>query len=424
MIIIRFFQILLILVCSNFHLIAQAKVLLIEDEVDGLQIKLDMIRHAQHEVSIAYYAIYEDESGYRVLAAAVEAARRGVVVRIMVESLASKLSKPLLEYLCRENISVQFFNKFYWKKFYRNIHSLHDKLLIVDDQYYLTGGRNITNNYYSNLYPSKKKFTDIEILVEGESVDQATKYFDHLWNVPFASFLNDNKSKRNQSKIEKIKIKFDSIIQHDLRNDLRRWTDLSVIVAKASFIRDYYDQFPRTRFVTNKMMSLIYEANHTIKAESPYSAPPRLMRRALRSASQKGTKIRIVSNAAFVTDVLVAAAVFDLDRKKYLKWNIRTYEYEGPKTLHSKAMVIDDYISVIGTYNLDNLSYRFNSETITVIEDKAFAAKVSRILDERILLSKPVFTIDNPKSTRNLNWKQKINYAFLKKTSIFSRPFL
>ena len=305
-----------------------------------------------------------------------------------------------------------------------NIHSLHDKLLIVDDQYYLTGGRNITNNYYSNLYPSKKKFTDIEILVEGESVDQATKYFDHLWNVPFASFLNDNKSKRNQSKIEKIKIKFDSIIQHDLRNDLRRWTDLSVIVAKASFIRDYYDQFPRTRFVTNKMMSLIYEANHTIKAESPYSAPPRLMRRALRSASQKGTKIRIVSNAAFVTDVLVAAAVFDLDRKKYLKWNIRTYEYEGPKTLHSKAMVIDDYISVIGTYNLDNLSYRFNSETITVIEDKAFAAKVSKILDERILLSKPVFTIDNPKSTRNLNWKQKINYAFLKKTSIFSRPFL
>ena len=128
MIIRRFFQILLILVCSNFHLIAQAKVLLIEDEVDGLQIKLDMIRHAQHEVSIAYYAIYEDESGYRVLAAAVEAARRGVVVRIMVESLASKLSKPLLEYLCRENISVQFFNKFYWKKFYRNIHSLHDKL--------------------------------------------------------------------------------------------------------------------------------------------------------------------------------------------------------------------------------------------------------------------------------------------------------
>ena len=87
-------------------------------------------------------------------------------------------------------------------------------------------------------------------------------------------------------------------------------------------------------------------------------------------------------------------------------------------------MVIDDYISVIGTYNLDNLSYRFNSETITVIEDKAFAAKVSKILDERILLSKPVFTIDNPKSTRNLNWKQKINYAFLKKTSIFSRPFL
>lgn len=106
----------------------------------------------------------------------------------------------------------------------------------------------------------------------------------------FASFLNDNKSKRNQSKIEKIKIKFDSIIQHDLRNDLRRWTDLSVIVAKASFIRDYYDQFPRTRFVTNKMMSLIYEANHTIKAESPYSAPPRLMRRALRSASQKALK--------------------------------------------------------------------------------------------------------------------------------------
>ena len=66
-----------------------------------------MIRNAKKEVSLAYYAIYEDESGCRVLAAAVEAARRGVTVKIMIESMASKLSKPLLEYLCTENIVVE-----------------------------------------------------------------------------------------------------------------------------------------------------------------------------------------------------------------------------------------------------------------------------------------------------------------------------
>lgn len=408
-----------------FQLNAQPnKAYLINDEVEGLQIKIDMIRNAKKEVSLAYYAIYEDESGCRVLAAAVEAARRGVTVKIMIESMASKLSKPLLEYLCTENIVVEYFNQFRWSKMFKNLTSLHDKLLIVDNKYFITGGRNITNNYYSSLYASKKRFTDLEIFVEGPIASETTDYFNHIWNAPFTSFLNNKYKNKNAKKRKIINDKINTIIKNEKTNNIEYWTNQCTEIQEISFIRDYYHYLPRTRFVTNKILSLIYEADETIKIESPYTAPPRMMRRALRSSAQKGTKIRIVSNAAFATDVLLAAAVFDKDRKKYLKWGVRVYEYEGPNTLHSKTMVIDDKISVIGTYNLDQLSYSLNSETIIVIEDSTFTTKLTKILDQRILNCKPIFTTENPKATRNLNWKQKINFAFMKKTSLFSRPFL
>lgn len=403
---------------------AKDKVYLLEDEREGLQIKIDAIRAAKSEVSLAYYAIYQDESGYRVLASCIEAARRGVHVRIIVESLASKLSKPLLEYLCRENISVQFFNRFHWKKMYSNIHSLHDKLLIVDNKYYITGGRNITNNYYSTLYPSKKSFVDMEILVDGITTHQATRYFNHLWTAPFASFLNNKTKKHNEKKIKNIKVIIDSLIQHDTINDIQIWLIKTKEVERILFVRDYYQEFPRTRFVSNKILSLIYEAQNKIIAETPYASPPKQLRRAMRCSVRKGARVRLVSNAAHATDVLIAAAIYANDRKRYLRWGVKAYEYTGPKTLHSKTMVIDDYISVIGSYNLDQLSFSINSEAITVVSDSAFAQQVTRVLDDRIPLSQPVYTTTNPSPSRLLKLKSKIIFAFLRKTTFATRPFI
>ena len=84
-------------------------------------------------------------------------------------------------------------------------------------------------------------------------------------------------------------------------------------------------------------------------------------------------------------------------------------------------MVIDNKITVIGTYNLDNLSHQFNSETITVIEDTAFAYKVSRILKSRIN-RKTLISAEDELTFRNLKFKQRFLFSIFRKTAFIYRP--
>lgn len=420
--IVRFLLTWIILGLHPIH--AENKVYLLESEAEGLQAKLDLINSAQKEIMVAYYAIYEDDTGLAVLSACVHAAKRGVDVRIIVESLSSRISKGMLDYLCNYNIPVQYFNKFSWKKGWNNITSMHDKLLVVDGKYFITGGRNLTNNYYSKFNRSKKKFIDLEIFTEGEVVSQASKYFNHVWTAPFTKYMNNKVYKTTLKDYKHIEAVLDSIYNIQQFHPVKYWSDKTDPVQKINFIRDYYHILPRTRFVSNKVMSLIYEADSTIQIESPYLTPPRSIRKALRNAAFKKVKIEINSNAAYVTDVPASSAAYANDRDLYLKWGIHAYEFEGQSTLHSKAMVIDNKITVIGTYNLDNLSHQFNSETITVIEDTAFAHKVSRIIKSRLKQSTLISDEDEPDPFRNLKFKQRFLFSIFRKTAFIYRPFI
>ncbi len=163
-----------------------------EDAVRSLAAKIWMIEHAQHTVDITYYIFKRDLVGYAILGALCNAVKRGVDIRIMVDSLGSfHMTHSELKALesCAEEagfihdanghptthkarVQSVIINALTSPKSWVNRRS-HDKLLIVDGDFpgkdmIITGGRNISVDYYgiSNDGSSNPDtYVDLEILL-------------------------------------------------------------------------------------------------------------------------------------------------------------------------------------------------------------------------------------------------------------------
>ena len=171
---------------------AQAKIIgpSHDEAMNSLAAKIWLIENAQHSVDVTYYIFKTDIVGYAVLGALCDAVKRGVDVRIMVDSIGS-LSPGHSELKAVETcavdagfirnadgqlttkkarVQVVIFNAI--TKFQFNRRS-HDKLLVVDGSFpdkavVMTGGRNISLDYYGiNADGSEDldAFRDLEILI-------------------------------------------------------------------------------------------------------------------------------------------------------------------------------------------------------------------------------------------------------------------
>ena len=161
-----------------------------EDAVTSLAAKIWLIENTQHTVDATYYIFHGDAVGYAMLGAMCDAVKRGVDVRIMVDSLGSfSVEHAWLRALasCEEDagfmvnekgqvtkkrarVQAVVFNSF--SKFNFNRRS-HDKLLVIDGAYadkavVMTGGRNISLDYYGIKEDGSKDptaFRDVEIVL-------------------------------------------------------------------------------------------------------------------------------------------------------------------------------------------------------------------------------------------------------------------
>jgi phosphatidylserine/phosphatidylglycerophosphate/cardiolipin synthase-like enzyme len=176
---------------------AQAKIIgpSYQDSLRSLAAKLWMIEHAEHTLDLTYYIYKYDPTGYALIGALCDAVKRGVDIRIMVDSLGSMSSNhaPMraLE-TCAEDAGymrdaykketphkarVQFviINALTSWSSWSNRRS-HDKLIIKDGSFpgkdmVMTGGRNISVDYYGiNKDGSRNKDTylDLEILLRSD----------------------------------------------------------------------------------------------------------------------------------------------------------------------------------------------------------------------------------------------------------------
>lgn len=156
--------------------------------------RLALVEGAQQTLDLQYYAIHADESTQRLLRGVVEAARRGVRVRVLLDDFHSTgANAQVMRLAFVPGIEMRMFNPLAGARssalgraytlltdFQRAQQRMHNKLFIADNAMGVIGGRNLGDAYFDA--DSASNFVDLDVLAAGPVVNDLSRSFDSYWN--------------------------------------------------------------------------------------------------------------------------------------------------------------------------------------------------------------------------------------------------
>lgn len=174
------------------------RVLLLDDGQDALLARLHMIRSARQRIDLQTYIYKEDDAGRIVLKELLAAARRGVRVRLLIDQLSAMESVDTLAALSgvHRNFELRIYNPVFnlgrpsyvdyvfasFVRFRQLNQRMHTKVLVVDGEVGVTGGRNYSDDYYD--WSETYNFLDRDVLVSGPAAKAMQDNFDAFWSAP------------------------------------------------------------------------------------------------------------------------------------------------------------------------------------------------------------------------------------------------
>ncbi|HET6552475.1 MAG TPA: phospholipase D family protein [Dyella sp.] len=171
-------------------------VTLLNDSEAAMVARLNLIRAAQRSIDVQTYIWDQDDAGQLVLDELLQAARRGVKVRILADQLFSFNDAALLERLAsvHANLEVRLYNPTFHEAqtsamqfgasivccFHKFNQRMHNKLLLVDGAIGITGGRNYQDRYFD--WDDEFDYVDRDVMVGGPAAREMASSFELFWN--------------------------------------------------------------------------------------------------------------------------------------------------------------------------------------------------------------------------------------------------
>jgi cardiolipin synthase len=330
--------------------VAGNRIELIEGGEERLRAILELIAGAKESVRVVFYIFNPDWAGALVRDALVEAAKRGVSVKLLTDGFGSAVQPKFFAQIEENGGETCVFNPSYGRRYLlRN----HQKLVIADDRIAITGGANIDDVYLSDEGP--RHWRDLWVFVEGPCVSCASEYFDALFRW----------SMKRHSKLRSLR----RLVGHfsQWRGPVQ-WKFSGPLSMKNSWWRSIGRDINR-----GQSLEMIFA----------YFAPPGAMLRRIGRLGRRGTA-RIITPAKSDNNATIAAARHSYSR--LLRRHVAMYEYQ-PAMLHTKLAVVDDIV-YLGSSNFDYRSLYINLEVMLRVKDAAFADVVRRYFDREVASSK------------------------------------
>ena len=394
---------------------------------------------AIERIDIQYFIFTADNIGLIALDYLLRAADRGVKVRLLIDDIMVEAdADELIALDSHPNLEIRIYNPIanIGKKLPQKLFTLvtdfsdfnqrmHNKTFIMDDQVVITGGRNIADEYFD--YDHEYNFRDRDVLLVGNAVNETKQSFEEFWyhplSVPIETIISVSEEKINASG------KFEYLRQYACSPE-NYWPELREKIQNAPAL--FNEQIESGEFIwtenvsfisddpgknderglggggisTDALIELIQGANESISIQSPYLVTTELSQQLFKDAIDRGVEVKILTNSLLSTDNLEAFSGYKRDRKTLLDIGVQIYEYRPDAAirfevmtgalqrkinftptfgLHAKSMVVDEEISVIGTFNLDPRSANLNTECIVVIEDSTVSKRLYNIMEIELL---------------------------------------
>ena len=387
---------------------------------DAFIARIAMTQTADKSLDLQYYIWDKDETGQIMALALLEAADRGVRVRVLLDDMNLKGRDDVLAALdAHPNIEIRMFNPFgsrgvrafeFLGEFDRLNHRMHNKIFIADNAVALLGGRNIGNHYFD--VATDINYRDLDVVSAGPAVRDASEVYDYFWNgdwsIPIAALVA---KPYDQKDLEAARAELENTVRekgypHPVREEaskLRQRLDAiarNFVWAPAQVVWDDPQDFRDGS--RGKIISALEKKLQSLKSEllieNAYFVPRERGTAVLADLVSRGVGVRVLTNSLSSNDVIAAHAGYAKYRKPLLQAGVSLHEVRAESAdvqqslvsvqsragLHTKAAVFDGESVFIGSFNLDPRSANINTEIGLYVESRVMAKRLTAFLDEGV----------------------------------------
>jgi cardiolipin synthase len=301
---------------------------------------LSAIAGAKRSIALECYIFHPGRTGDAFTAALVERAGAGVRVRIILDAFGSRrLRRRHVQRLAAAGCEIAWHPRARWRRAHRLTNSTHRELLVIDGRVAFTGGAGISD-WWAADHKGQPPWRDTMVRVDGPVVAACQAVFAENWLECRGDVLAGEEW-------------FPAI-------DRRGPTDALVMKNSLSFAGS------RALF-----QALIECATREIRLTTPYFVPDPSFLAALIDRARSGVSVTILLPGRHMDHPWVRLSSRRLFRP-LLDAGVRLFEYQ-PSMIHQKLMIVDRLWTVVGTTNLDMLSFEYLDEINLAVRDETFA---------------------------------------------------
>ena len=298
---------------------------------------------ASDHVHLLFYIVADDATTARIVEALEHAVERGVVCRILADSLGSRPAferlLPRLErggILAEETMRVGLFRRA-GRLDLRN----HRKIAVIDATVAYTGSQNLVDS----TFKPGLTYEELNVRVSGPVVLELQAVFAEDWYLETGEFLGDARYTP------------DPKIAGDVAGQ--------VLPSGPGYLRENNQRL---------IVSLIHASSRRVCITMPYLIPDDGLQQALETAALRGVEVTLI------VPMQIDQYLVGLGQRSYydemMEAGIRVCRY-GKRFLHAKCVTVDDTIAWIGSSNLDIRSFALNAEVVVLLYDARVCARVA-----------------------------------------------
>lgn len=293
---------------------------------DFWQDLVEELQKAKKFIFLEYFIIERGDMWDTILAILEQKVNEGVEVRVMYDDIGciSKIPSNYCKKLRQKGIRCVKFNKF--RPLLSAVHNNRDhrKITIIDGIVGYMGGINLADEYINHTHPYGY-WKDTAVKLVGQGVKNMTLMYLQLYNMH---------SKRVED--------FNPYIPQEYPV----YPDEGVVVPFGDGPRPHYKEM----VAEQAYIDIITQATKSLYITTPYLIPTYRLTQALRNAAQRGVDVNIVTPG--IPDKKVIYMLTRYNYRALREVGVKIYHYT-PGFIHSKTILADDTVAIVGTINLD-----------------------------------------------------------------------
>ena len=421
--------------------------------LDALGGRLALIDRAERTIDAQYFLMKPDSAGRLFARKLLEAADRGVRVRLLLDDIFTTVNDDAFVVLNQHpNIELRLFNPIgrdgvyhlnYLGHFKLANRRMHNKSFTVDNQISIIGGRNIADEYFELL--TDTEFVDFDMLAIGPVAAEISIMFDRFWNhklaVPMEAFETNKKlpdlatarANVDQAAFEAGQSIYGKALGSKLMQNIAE-DRVVLFPADSRVVTDDPDKLlnkvsDEQKVLVTALAESIDEAETEVVIITPYFIPGKGGVEFWQSITSKGVRVVIITNSLATNNHVPVHSAYARYRHDMIAAGVELYEvrvdaskvpetgeetaYES-LTLHTKAAFIDRRYTLVGSLNLDPRSIDINTEAGVFIDNADLAGGIA----DRLFTGLPSFAYRVTENEKGkLRWTAMIDGEEVVETS-------